>query len=175
VCVCVCVCVYVCVCVCVQVAVCLSVNLSVDRPVNLPVSVCHHILFPFLTHAPPTPELDGQPAWSARLSSNFAGAFSSVRVSSSLWPGAHAYALGKKFQNVYIGWGQKFSKLPYRCGDYCVCDCVSLPCFSSLQSLLSRIALSHSNLLTHSLNSLPLQPAAARQASGRVCQRTGDQ
>ncbi|XP_055010181.1 radial spoke head protein 6 homolog A-like [Boleophthalmus pectinirostris] len=30
-------------------------------------------------------------------------------VRSNLWPGAYAYATGKKFENVYIGWGLKYT------------------------------------------------------------------
>ncbi|VDP76373.1 unnamed protein product [Echinostoma caproni] len=51
----------------------------------------------------------GQPAWSVRLSSQLIPEHASVVVSSNLWPGAHAVAWGKSFENVYIGWGLKAS------------------------------------------------------------------
>ncbi|MRB67633.1 hypothetical protein GH825_30165, partial [Bacillus thuringiensis] len=34
-------------------------------------------------------------------------------VHSNLWPGAHAFAVEKKFENVYIGWGQKYAAANY--------------------------------------------------------------
>jgi len=58
-------------------------------------------------------EVDGQPAWSTRLSSTLLPGYASVSISSNRWPGAHAYAIGKKFENVYIGWGHKYSADPY--------------------------------------------------------------
>jgi radial spoke head protein 4A len=40
-------------------------------------------------------------------------AYASVCISSNRWPGAHAYAVQKKFGNVYIGWGLKYNTNPY--------------------------------------------------------------
>eukprot|EP00051_Salpingoeca_urceolata_P022288 m.359841 g.359841 ORF g.359841 m.359841 type:complete len:491 (-) comp19951_c4_seq2:66-1538(-) len=56
-------------------------------------------------------ELDGQPAWTPRVASQFAGRFSSVVIASNRWPGAYAYALpnSKEYDNVYVGWGHKFT------------------------------------------------------------------
>ncbi len=42
--------------------------------------------------------------------------YSSVCISSNRWPGAHAFASGKKFDNIYVGWGHKYLSDPYRCG-----------------------------------------------------------
>lgn len=49
-----------------------------------------------------------------KLSSAVAVSHACVRVSSNVWPGAHAFAVGNKFENVYIGTGIKQSKNPYR-------------------------------------------------------------
>ena len=68
-------------------------------------------------------EVDGQPAWTPRISSTLAGTYASVCISSNRWPGAFAFALGKKFDNIYVGWGHKYTPDPYRC--VCgVCMCV---------------------------------------------------
>ncbi|KAL3314074.1 Radial spoke head protein 4 A [Cichlidogyrus casuarinus] len=48
------------------------------------------------------------PAWSTKISSNRLANFSVAIVSSNLWPGAHAIGTGKLFENVYVGWGQKY-------------------------------------------------------------------
>lgn len=40
-------------------------------------------------------EINGMPAWTARLSSNVLPQYAVAIASSSLWPGAHAYAAGK--------------------------------------------------------------------------------
>eukprot|EP00053_Salpingoeca_punica_P009852 m.88611 g.88611 ORF g.88611 m.88611 type:complete len:495 (-) comp15196_c0_seq1:192-1676(-) len=68
---------------------------------------------PLLTPLQNDEEFDGQPAWSVKLSSAVALSHACVRVSSNVWPGAHAFAVGNKFENVYIGTGIKQSKNPY--------------------------------------------------------------
>ena len=40
-------------------------------------------------------EIEGMPAWSARLSSNILPQYAVAIASSNLWPGAHTYAVGK--------------------------------------------------------------------------------
>lgn len=54
-------------------------------------------------------EIDGQPAWTAKLSSNLIPQFAVSVVRSNLWPGAFAFGMEKKFENIYVGWGQKYS------------------------------------------------------------------
>ncbi|RNA09951.1 radial spoke head 4 -like protein, partial [Brachionus plicatilis] len=54
-------------------------------------------------------EIDGQPAWTARSSSNLVTQFACAYVRSNLWPGAFAFGTEKKFENIYVGWGQKYS------------------------------------------------------------------
>ena len=43
-------------------------------------------------------EVDGMPAWSARLSSSIAPHYAVAIASSNLWPGAHTFTIGK-----YVG------------------------------------------------------------------------
>eukprot|EP00126_Sphaerothecum_destruens_P012671 Sdes_comp21707_c0_seq1m20287 len=57
--------------------------------------------------------IQGIPAWSARVASNFSTQYASVVVSSNLWPGAFAVGYEKKFANIYIGWGTKYSNENY--------------------------------------------------------------
>ncbi|XP_007941250.1 radial spoke head protein 6 homolog A [Orycteropus afer afer] len=47
--------------------------------------------------------------WTARLSSTLSSQYSLAVVRSNLWPGAYTYAIGKKFENIYVGWGHKYS------------------------------------------------------------------
>jgi len=54
-------------------------------------------------------EIDGQPAWTTKLSSTLVAQFAVAIVRSNLWPGAYAFGLEKKFENVYVGWGKKYS------------------------------------------------------------------
>jgi radial spoke head protein 4/6 len=53
------------------------------------------------------------PAWSTKLSSALNSEYAWVIVSSNRWPGAHAYAIDKEFENLYIGWGHKYSVEPF--------------------------------------------------------------
>lgn len=54
-------------------------------------------------------EIDSQPAWTAKLSSTLIPQYAVAVVRSNLWPGAFAFGIEKKFENVYVGWGQKYS------------------------------------------------------------------
>lgn len=40
-------------------------------------------------------EIDGQPAWSAKVSSNLVSQFAISVIRSNLWPGAYAFAIDK--------------------------------------------------------------------------------
>lgn len=66
-----------------------------------------------LTSAGVDSKVDGMPAWSARVSSNTIPQYAVAIVSSNLWPGAHAFAAGRKFENVYIGFGLKYNSTPF--------------------------------------------------------------
>ncbi|CAI8048346.1 Radial spoke head protein 6 homolog A [Geodia barretti] len=58
-------------------------------------------------------KVNGFPAWSLRLTSNLVPQYAAALASSNLWPGAHAVAYKKTFDNVYIGWGLKYSAVPF--------------------------------------------------------------
>ena len=49
------------------------------------------------------------PAWSLRLSSTFFKKNVVVMARSNSWPGAYSFTKGKLFNNIYIGWGRKYS------------------------------------------------------------------
>lgn len=49
------------------------------------------------------------PAWSVSLSSRVLPEYSVAVAKSNRWPGAYAFATPRKFENVYIGWGNKYT------------------------------------------------------------------
>lgn len=55
-------------------------------------------------------EVTGIPAWSVSASSNLISSHHQIAViKSNLWPGAAAYCNGHKFDNIYLGYGQKYT------------------------------------------------------------------
>ncbi|XP_072530878.1 radial spoke head protein 4 homolog A [Salminus brasiliensis] len=68
---------------------------------------------PLLTPLSEDAEINNTPPWSTRISSNLIPEYAIAYVRSNLWPGAYAYACGKKFENIYIGWGLKYLGEPY--------------------------------------------------------------
>ncbi|XP_019949301.2 radial spoke head protein 4 homolog A-like [Paralichthys olivaceus] len=63
---------------------------------------------PLLTPLSQDEEMFNTPPWSSRLSSTLISQYAIAVLRSNLWPGAIAYACGKKFDNIYIGWGLKY-------------------------------------------------------------------
>ncbi|XP_057315110.1 radial spoke head protein 4 homolog A-like [Hydractinia symbiolongicarpus] len=53
------------------------------------------------------------PAWTAIKSTSLVSQYAIAVMHSNLWPGAHAFATDKKFDNVYIGHGLKYSAENY--------------------------------------------------------------
>lgn len=68
---------------------------------------------PLLTPLSDDAEVDNMPPWTPRLSSKLVPQYAVSIMHSNLWPGAHAFATEKKFENVYIGWGHKYSSDNY--------------------------------------------------------------
>jgi radial spoke head protein 4/6 len=64
---------------------------------------------PLLTPLSEDVEVDAMTPWTARVSSALVPHYAVAVVSSNLWPGAHAFGLDKMFENLYIGWGLKYS------------------------------------------------------------------
>ncbi|NXD45091.1 RSH4A protein, partial [Copsychus sechellarum] len=49
------------------------------------------------------------PAWTAKASTDLIPKYSVAILQSNRWPGAYAFASGRKFENIYFGWGHKYS------------------------------------------------------------------
>lgn len=64
---------------------------------------------PLLTPISEDLEIQNIPSWTTRLSSNLVPQYAIAVLRSNLWPGAYAFSNGKKFENLYIGWGHKYS------------------------------------------------------------------
>nr|XP_044990121.1 radial spoke head protein 6 homolog A-like [Jaculus jaculus] len=62
---------------------------------------------PLLTPLSEDSEIMHLPPWTTRLSCSYSPQYAVALVRSNLWPGAFAYASGRKFENLYIGWGHK--------------------------------------------------------------------
>ena len=58
-------------------------------------------------------DVDGLPAWSAARSSDLIPAYSVAVLKSNTWPGACTFGFDRKFENVYIGFGHKYSSENY--------------------------------------------------------------
>jgi len=55
-------------------------------------------------------EVDNMPAWTARISSSIIHPAHALSVlKSNLWVGATTFCNGRRFENVYIGWGLKYN------------------------------------------------------------------
>ncbi|XP_056270117.1 radial spoke head protein 4 homolog A isoform X2 [Pseudoliparis swirei] len=54
-------------------------------------------------------EMFNVPPWTSKMSSTLTSQHAVAVQRSNLWPGAHAYACGKKFENIYVGWGLKYA------------------------------------------------------------------
>ncbi|XP_044055542.1 radial spoke head protein 6 homolog A [Siniperca chuatsi] len=64
---------------------------------------------PLLTPLSQDAEIFNTPPWSSKISSTLTSQHAVAVLRSNLWPGAYAYACGKKFENIYVGWGLKYS------------------------------------------------------------------
>ncbi|XP_028321970.1 radial spoke head protein 6 homolog A-like [Gouania willdenowi] len=63
---------------------------------------------PLLTPLSKDEQMFNIPPWNTRLSSRLTPQHAVAVLRSNLWPGAVAYADGKKFDNIYVGWGVKY-------------------------------------------------------------------
>ena len=68
---------------------------------------------PLLTPISQDDDIDGLPAWSAARSSDLSPHYSVAVLKSNIWPGAYTFGVDKKFENVYIGFGHKYSSDNY--------------------------------------------------------------
>ncbi|XP_039626056.1 radial spoke head protein 4 homolog A [Polypterus senegalus] len=63
---------------------------------------------PLLTPLSEDAEIDTLPPWTGKVSSSLIPQYSIAVLRSNLWPGAYAFATGRKFENIYLGWGLKY-------------------------------------------------------------------
>ncbi|KAL3046918.1 hypothetical protein OYC64_021190 [Pagothenia borchgrevinki] len=64
---------------------------------------------PLLTPLSQDAEMLNIPPWTSKMSSVLTSQHALAVLRSNLWPGAYSYASGKKFENIYVGWGLKYS------------------------------------------------------------------
>ncbi|NXL63887.1 RSH4A protein, partial [Chordeiles acutipennis] len=64
---------------------------------------------PLLTPLSEDEEIQNMPAWTAQPSTNLIPQHAVAILQSNRWPGAYAFASGKKFDNTYFGWGHKYN------------------------------------------------------------------
>ncbi|KAF3691381.1 Radial spoke head protein 4 -like protein A Radial spoke head-like protein 3 [Channa argus] len=64
---------------------------------------------PLLSPLSQDAEMFNTPPWSSKISSSLTYQHAVAVLRSNLWPGAYAYAFGKKFENFYVGWGLKYA------------------------------------------------------------------
>ncbi|KFV15545.1 Radial spoke head protein 4 A, partial [Tauraco erythrolophus] len=64
---------------------------------------------PILTPLSEDEGIQNIPAWTAQPSTNLISQYAVAILQSNRWPGAYAFASGMKFDNIYFGWGHKYS------------------------------------------------------------------
>uniref|UniRef100_A0A672U8W1 Radial spoke head component 4A n=2 Tax=Strigops habroptila TaxID=2489341 RepID=A0A672U8W1_STRHB len=64
---------------------------------------------PLLTPLSEDEGIQNMPAWTGQTSTNLIPEYAVAVLQSNRWPGAYAFASGKKFDNIYFGWGHKYS------------------------------------------------------------------
>ncbi|NXI63345.1 RSH4A protein, partial [Anseranas semipalmata] len=64
---------------------------------------------PLLTPLSEDEGIQNIPAWTAQPSTNLIPQYAVAILQSNRWPGAYAFASGMKFNNIYFGWGHKYS------------------------------------------------------------------
>ncbi|NWI69036.1 RSH4A protein, partial [Todus mexicanus] len=68
---------------------------------------------PLLTPLSEDEGIQNMPAWTAQASTNLVPQHAVLILQSNRWPGAYAFAAGRKFDNIYFGWGHKYSPESY--------------------------------------------------------------
>ncbi|XP_029661316.1 radial spoke head protein 6 homolog A [Formica exsecta] len=68
---------------------------------------------PLLTPLSEDATVDSVIPWTARQSSYLQPDIAIALVRSNVWPGGFAFAVGRRFANVYIGWGHKYNAYNY--------------------------------------------------------------
>ncbi|XP_066488556.1 radial spoke head protein 6 homolog A-like [Tiliqua scincoides] len=64
---------------------------------------------PLLTPLSEDADIQTTPPWTAEASTSLIPQYALAVLYANLWLGANAFAIGKRFDNIYIGWGHKYS------------------------------------------------------------------
>lgn len=64
---------------------------------------------PLLTPLSEDSDIQNTPPWTAEASTTLIPQYALAVLSANLWLGATAFCTGKRFDNIYIGWGHKYS------------------------------------------------------------------
>uniref|UniRef100_A0A4W3JQP8 Radial spoke head 6 homolog A n=1 Tax=Callorhinchus milii TaxID=7868 RepID=A0A4W3JQP8_CALMI len=68
---------------------------------------------PLLTPLSEDADIDQIAPWSAQISSNLVPQYAIAVLRSNLWLGAYTFSTGRSFENIYLGWGHKYSPENY--------------------------------------------------------------
>jgi radial spoke head protein 4A len=68
---------------------------------------------PLLTPIGTDLDIQNTKAWTAKISSNLIPQYACAFVRSNLWPGAYAFARGMVWENIYVGFGHKYTTTDY--------------------------------------------------------------
>ncbi|NXU47876.1 RSH4A protein, partial [Turnix velox] len=80
-----------------------------EEPDELPQELQQEIGPPLLTPLSEDEGIQNIPAWTAQPSTGLIPQYAVAVLRSNRWPGAYAFASGRKFDNIYFGWGHKYS------------------------------------------------------------------
>ncbi len=69
---------------------------------------------PLLTPIGSDAEIENTKAWTAKISSHLIPQYACAYVRSNLWPGAYAFARGMIWENIYVGYGHKYTMADYK-------------------------------------------------------------
>uniref|UniRef100_A0A670Z983 Radial spoke head component 4A n=2 Tax=Pseudonaja textilis TaxID=8673 RepID=A0A670Z983_PSETE len=64
---------------------------------------------PLLTPLSEDADIQNITPWSSDASTHLVPQYALAVLQANLWPGAYSFAVGRKFDNIYIGWGHKYS------------------------------------------------------------------
>jgi len=59
-------------------------------------------------------EIENTKAWTTKISSNLIPQYACAFVRSNLWPGAYTFARGMIWENIYVGYGHKYTTTDYK-------------------------------------------------------------
>jgi radial spoke head protein 4A len=69
---------------------------------------------PLLTPIGADAEIQHTKAWTTKISSHLIPQYACAYVRSNLWPGAYAFARGSIWENIYVGYGHKYTTTDYK-------------------------------------------------------------